>query len=74
MKIEIEVSDKVEGTRSPYWLIIDPRQNMNKNTDGVYNIAGMITGLFFSREEAEDYLKRTRYNFSKKFSTFSGNL
>ena len=70
MKAEIEVSEKNEGTRSPYWLIIDPKQNFWTNNEGLHWIAGMITGLFFSREEAEDYLKRRRYNFSKNAKVY----
>lgn len=51
-----------ESTRSPYWLIVDPRQSFRCD---VGDIASMITGPFFCREDAEDYLKRTRYNFGK---------
>ena len=53
-----------EGTADPYWLIIDPYQQMfdlNVNT-----VASMISGLFFSREDAELYLKRHRYNYSDR--------
>ena len=65
MKIELEVSDKNEGTRSPYWVIIDPNQNFRVDHESIHFIASMITGLFFSREEAEEYLKRRRYAFTK---------
>lgn len=65
MKIEIEVSEENECTSAPWWLIIDPRQNFSKGDDGVTNIAFMITGPFFSREEAEGVLQRQRYNFGK---------
>ena len=62
-KIEIEVSDKNEATRAPYWIILDPQQNMGLS---IHMLAGQISGLFFSREEAERYLNATRYNFSAR--------
>lgn len=65
MKIEIEVSEKNEGTSSPWWAIIDPRQNFEIGERGVHNVAGMITGPFFSRESAENFLAATRYNFGR---------
>lgn len=65
MKIELEISEDNEITRSPFWLIIDPKQNFKTNDDGVTNIAFMITGLFFSRKEAETYLNAKHYNFGK---------
>lgn len=37
MKIEIEVSEKNEITRSPFWLVIDPEQNFKTNDDGLTN-------------------------------------
>ena len=68
------ISNKNEGTSYPYWAIVDPKQNFNTNSDGVHHIASMITGIWFSREAAEDFLQRTRYNFSKnaKVYCFSG--
>ena len=65
MKIEIEVSEKNESTRAPWWMIVDPRQNFKTDEKGAYAIARMITGPFFSRKEAEDALKRKRYNYGK---------
>ena len=65
MKIELEISEKNEGTSDPWWIIIDPKQNFNTDDNGLYAIAGMITGPFFSRESAQEFLDRTRYNFSK---------
>lgn len=59
-----------EGTRLPWWLIIDPRQNFNTDNQGLHNIAGMITGPFLSRESAENFLKATRYNFGKGARVF----
>ena len=64
-KIAIEVSEECEATSYPYWMIIDPRQNFKTNNQGVHNVAGMITGPFFSREEAERVLKRNRYNYGQ---------
>jgi len=68
--IEITVSGKNEGTAAPYWLIIDPQQNFRCDDQGIYNIASMIEGPFFSREEAEETLRRTRYNYSKNAQVF----
>ena len=65
MKIEIEVSEECECTRSPWWMIIDTRQNFRTDREASHNISAMITGPFFSREEAELVLDRRRYNFGK---------
>ncbi len=65
MKIEIDVSDKNEHTETPWWLIIDPKQNLSTGSQGVYAIADMITGPFFSREEAQNHLESRRYAFGK---------
>ena len=66
----IKVSDKNEGTRSPYWVIIDPRQNFNINDEGVYNIASAFAGIWFSRESAQNHLDNQRHNFSKNAVVF----
>jgi len=50
-----------EATRVPYWLILDPSQNMQCD---IHLMAGGITGPFFCREDAENFLSITRYNFS----------
>lgn len=63
VKFEIEVSTLNEGTDSPYWLILDPRQMMSACVESV---ASMITGPFFSREEAETHLKNRSHAFGKK--------
>lgn len=63
MKIEIEVSEENEGTASPWWMIIDPKQMMKPEVNTV--AMGMITGPFFSREEAQCVLDARRYNFGK---------
>jgi hypothetical protein len=65
VKIEIEVSEECEGTRSPWWMIIDPRQSFRTDREASHWVASMITGPFFSREEAESVLKASRYNFGK---------
>ena len=51
-----------ESTRSPYWLILDPRQMFRCD---VHELASMITGPFFSREDAQAHLDGRYYNFSK---------
>ena len=68
MKIIIDV-DTVnnDGTRSPYWLIIDPRQMMSPN---IGDVASMITGPFFSRKEAQDELDRRHYAYSKRAKVY----
>jgi hypothetical protein len=65
MKITVEVSEKNEGTRAPWWMIINPRQNLRTDREASYNIAEMITGPFFSREEAKAVLDGQRYNFGR---------
>jgi hypothetical protein len=51
-----------EFTSAPYWLIID----MNNKTEisDIREVATMITGPFFSRKDAQDYLDARRSNFS----------
>jgi len=63
MKIELEISEQNEGTDAPYWLILDPVQNMRAD---YHALAGQITGPFFSREEAQRHLDVRRYAFGKK--------
>lgn len=65
MKITLEVSEKDECTDSPWWIIIDPRQIMRTDKEACYAIASMITGPFFSREDAQNYLDGRRYAFGK---------
>lgn len=52
-----------EATRAPYWMILDPVQNMGCD---IHLLACQITGPFFSRDDAESFLQRTRYNFSER--------
>lgn len=54
---------KVECTRAPYWLILDPVQNMSCDC---HALANQITGPFFCRDDAENHLKTRRYAFSKR--------
>lgn len=67
-QITLEVDlEKNEMTDSPYWLIIDPRQVFKCDVD---LIAGMITGPFFSRKEAQDHLEARHYGFSKRAKVY----
>lgn len=62
-RITLDVSNDNEITSEPWWLIIDPRQMMSPD---VHTVASMITGPFFSREEANTNLNARRYAFSDK--------
>ena len=71
----IEIIEKLkkednEGTAYPFWIIIDPRQNFYTNNEGLHRIANMITGIFFSRKDAQQYLDSRRYNFSKNAKVY----
>ena len=64
-KITLNVDlENNEGTESPWWAIIDPRQNFKADSQGIHNIANMITGPFFSRGSAETHLEARRHAFS----------
>ena len=52
-----------ESTDSPYWLILDPAQNMACD---VYMLASQITGPFFCREDAQHHLEDRRHVFSDR--------
>ncbi len=67
MKIEIEISEEVEGTAYPYWLILDPRQMFKPDH---HILSSMVTGPFFSREEATLYLNHKRHHFSKRATVY----
>lgn len=56
-----------ESTESPYWLILDPQQNMSC---GLHELAAQITGPFFSREDAADHLESRRHAFSSRVRVF----
>lgn len=62
-EITIQVSDANEGTDSPWWVIIDPKQMMKPD---YHAVAQMVTGPFFSRVAAENHLKTRRYAFSSR--------
>jgi len=62
-EIKISISEENEGSCSPYWLILDPRQNMSAN---IHDLAAQITGPFFSRESAKQHLNSRRYAFGKR--------
>jgi len=65
MKIELEISEDCEATSAPYWLILDPKQNLRTDREASHAIASMITGPFFSRNAAQHVLDTQRYNFGK---------
>ena len=63
VEIKLNVSMENEGTDSPWWLIVDPQQMMEP--DPAFVAMGMITGPFFSREEAQAELTHRRYHYGK---------
>ena len=56
-----------EGTAEPYWLILDPSQNMSCD---IYVLANQITGPFFSRKDAQEHLENRAYAYSSKARVF----
>ena len=66
MLLKLKNADK-ECTSYPYWMIIDPKQMMGPD---IGFVASMLTGPFFNREDAENFLKNTRYNFSQRAAVF----
>jgi hypothetical protein len=64
MEIKIEVSDENEGTAEPWWVIVDPKQMMSPDPYAV--MMNMVTGPFFSREEAQSVLAGRRHHFSSR--------
>jgi hypothetical protein len=56
-----------EATRAPYWLILDPRQNMSCD---IHMLASQITGIFFCREDAQHYLEIKKHHFSSKAKVY----
>ena len=66
MEITVDVSNDTERTHAPYWLIIDPKAT---------SIFQRVTGLFFSRDEADHFLKMNAFDYSDKAQVwcFSGN-
>lgn len=68
MRIVLEVSEDNECTSYPWWVIIDPpmKRGEEESEQDYHEIAMSVVGPFFSREEAEETLARTRYNYSKR--------
>lgn len=58
-----------EASSYPWWFILDPKALTARamSAQQVINAIGMsaVTGPFFSRESAAEYLAATRYNFGK---------
>jgi predicted metalloprotease len=65
--IETLKSADNEATSSPYWLILDPRQNMSCD---LYNLASQISGPFFCREDAKRYMENRPHHYSKNARVF----
>jgi hypothetical protein len=75
--IETLSSADNEGTESPWWILIDPSQikgmiqgaaehGNNYSEERISSaIAFSVEGPFFSREDAEGYLKSRRYAYSE---------
>lgn len=56
-----------EATAEPYWLILDPIQNMSCD---IYQLASQITGPFFCRDDAQEYLDAKKHRYSSKAKVF----
>lgn len=67
MKITLEVSEKNESSVAPWWVIIEPKQNMSLD---IFQSASQVTGPFFSRESAQEFLTSARHDFSKRAVVF----
>jgi 3-mercaptopyruvate sulfurtransferase SseA len=67
MKITLEISERNEATSYPWWMIVDPAQNMPARVSWT---ADQVTGPFFSREEAEEVLRTERYRFGKRAAVY----
>ena len=65
-----QISEENEATAYPFWIIIDPRQNFHTNDFGLHNIANMITGIWLSREAAQNHLNAKRHRFGKSARVF----
>lgn len=73
-QIELEFNImSLENKVAPYWLIIDPRQ-MLKPSASV--LGSFLSGIFFDRASAQDYLNAKKYNFSNraKVCCLEGNM
>ena len=67
VQLEFPYPSDNEATQAPYWVIIDPVYRGKLN---VSSVGGMITGIFFSREEAESYLTAKQYNYSPRAGVY----
>ena len=65
--IETLESADNEATSCPYWLILDPKQNM---TCDLHNLASQISGPFFSREDATEYMNAKKHHYSSNAKVF----
>jgi len=63
MVIKLMVSEENENTAYPWWVIVDPRQSSWCNPHDIWS---MITGPFFSRKEAQDYLNDHQHRFTQR--------
>jgi rhodanese-related sulfurtransferase len=67
MKIVIDVSDVHEATSYPWWMIVDPGKMWEGTVNGV---ADMVTGPYFSRAAAEEYLRSHRHEYSDRATVY----
>lgn len=56
-----------EGSRAPYWLILDPSQNMRRD---IFDLASQISGPFFSRKSAQKYMDLCKHHYSDRARVF----
>lgn len=68
--IKINISNDSEASSFPWWAILDPHQFFRANKDGLDDLASMITGPFFSREEANAELNSRRYDYGKHATVY----
>lgn len=67
MPVTLDVSYFNESTSSPRWMVLDPHQMMRPDWS---QLASMITGPFFSREEAERVLEARRHHYSDRAAVY----
>lgn len=73
VKLEFPMPDN-EACSAPYWMILDPgKPNGAMSDDGLSDadLARMVAGPFFSRDEARDFLDANRHNFTAKAVVWS---
>lgn len=66
----IHIEGDNEATSYPWWIIIDPRQQLVPARDMIHHVASQVTGPFFSRQEAQEYLDNHRYNYGKHVGVY----